>query len=52
MLCEKCYNAVISKTLGEPENKMSFGNFWNPWLKLRKEVFEGSQLKSIGFLLS
>ena len=21
MLCEKCYNAVISKTLGEPEKK-------------------------------
>ena len=33
MLCEKCYNAVISKTLGEPEKKMPFGNYWNLWLK-------------------
>ena len=48
-------NAIMQlfpKLWGSQKKKMSFGNFWNPWLKLRKEVFEESQLKSMGFLLS
>ena len=40
MLCEKCYNAVISKTLGEPEKKNAFWKLLEPLVeKLRKEVF-------------
>ena len=39
MLCEKCYNAVISKTLGEPGKKNVFWKFLEPLAETEKRGF-------------
>ena len=49
MLCEKCYNAVISKTVGEPEKNNVFWKFLEPLAETEKRGFWRVTVKEYWF---